>query len=168
MPSCREVVPAAAPNQINTYPNPLWLCRRWRAIHPCRPCPPCRNPRALGDRRLVPRGPLKGLAWAKGTRAGCSPCSDRESRVPRLRNHWPSTLPVTEKAQQEPHMPCKTMVTVKALSSGPVQSAFLFPLPGLHLVLHFSDSPFLPPVPFGRGEIIYGLGWTHLPARLLL
>jgi hypothetical protein len=129
--SCKEVVPAAPPNQINTYPNSLWLHRRWRAIHPSRPCPPCHNPRALGDRRLVPRGPLKGLVWRKGTRAGCSPCSDRESRVPRFRNHWPSTLPVTEKAQQEPHMPCKTMVTVKALSSGPVQSAFLFLLLGL-------------------------------------
>lgn len=65
--------------------------------------------------------------------AGCSPCSDRESRVPRFRNHWPSTLPVTEKAQQEPHMPCKTMDMVKALPSlqVPMQFAFLPPRLGL-------------------------------------
>lgn len=37
-----------------------------------------------------------------------APCSDRESSFPLLRNHCPSMLPVTEKAQQDPHMPCNT------------------------------------------------------------
>lgn len=38
----------------------------------------------------------------------CVPCSDRDSNVPFLRNHWPSMLPVTENAQQDPHIPCQT------------------------------------------------------------
>ena len=34
-----------------------------------------------------------------------SSCSERLSSFPFLMNCWPSMLPLTEKAQQEPHMP---------------------------------------------------------------
>lgn len=102
-----EVASAAPPDPLNTYPESLWPSRRWRVSRPSRPCPLCHSPRALGDRRPVPRSPLEGLGWGQGGRAGGSPCSERESRSPCFRNHWPSTLPVTEKAQQEPHMPYK-------------------------------------------------------------
>lgn len=111
---------------FNAYPESLWPSRRWRVSRPSRPCPLCHSPRALGDRRPVPRSPLEGLGWGQGGRAGGSPCSERESRSPCFRNHWPSTLPVTEKAQQEPHMPYKRQSQAGSL---PNRRAILASLP---------------------------------------
>ena len=84
-----------------------------------------------------------------------------------MRNHWPSTLPVTEKAQQEPHMPCK-----RRAESGlgpfqrPVQPAHpTLASSGSDLVLDIGDSPLIPPVPLRRRNIGDGLGQAHVPAR---
>lgn len=52
-------------------------------------------------------------AEANSCRGVLSPCSDRDSSVPFFRNHCPSMLPVTEKAQQDPHMPWKTQTHSK-------------------------------------------------------
>lgn len=90
---------------------------------------------------------------------GCSPCSERESRSPRFRNHWPSTLPVTEKAQQEPHMPYKRWAeSGLGLFPTPGQSSCpTLTSEGSNLVLDFGDSPFFPPVPLRWGRVANGL-----------
>ena len=43
--------------------------------------------------------------WLDGTQPHHPPCSDRDTSRLLRTNHWPSTLPVTEKAQHDPHMP---------------------------------------------------------------
>lgn len=156
------MAPTVHPDPLNAYPESLWPSRHWRASHPGRPCPVCHSPRVLGNRRPVSEVP-SGLGWVQASRGRCLPCSERESRSPRFRNHWPSTFPVTEKAQQEPHMPYK-----RRAKSGPdpfpalgQSSHHALTSEGSNLVLDFGDSPLLPPVPLRWSRVANGQGQGH-------
>lgn len=96
-----------------------------------------------------------------------APCSDKESSVPFFRNHCPSMLPVTEKAQQDPHMPCKRhtqytqKLTPKNMMLRYVVLLFSFAAGCWYLILHRTDGTVIPPIPAGGGGVLGRKGWFH-------
>lgn len=105
--------------KLTAYPASRWLHRHWMADLHCKPCQLYRSRPALGGtlkkiQQFFCSCVQRQVNWGKQL-LRCfiifvvrQPCSDRESSFPFLRNHCPSMLPVTEKAQQDPHMPCRT------------------------------------------------------------
>lgn len=95
------------------------------------------------------------------------PCSDRDSSVPFFRNHWPSMLPVTENAQQDPHIPCMKHDGVRMICDLFISSVlFRVTVPMVnaacwYLILNRADSSMLPPIPAGRGGTLGGSGRFH-------
>lgn len=101
-----------------SYQGARWLHKHWMVIRLCMHGPVHHSQPALSKKifklsNLLDQFFYSGnfltlfCVWACLDKQPL-PCSDKDSNFPCFRNHCPSMLPVTEKAQQDPHIPWKT------------------------------------------------------------
>lgn len=96
-----------------SHPASQWLHKRLMATLLCTPGPAHHSQPALSgtnkytNKQWLLSVTVKSVGLFVYVHVSLLPCSESDSKFPFFRNHWPSILPVTENAQQDPHIPCK-------------------------------------------------------------